>query len=141
MNVECRMSNVSNESERSFPQHCILSSTTLHSRSLPLINFSIYVKSITLLILHFAVLNAQERFISNSCLCHYYNLNKVFKGFVRRNLQLQFTFSLLHNLKLVGQTFFKNIIVRALFVFAYFLRLLKYSPRGSQNCIKCYELQ
>ena len=29
---------VSNESERSFPQHCILSSTTLHSRSLPLIH-------------------------------------------------------------------------------------------------------
>ena len=27
----------SNESERSFPQHCILSSTTLQSRSLPLI--------------------------------------------------------------------------------------------------------
>ena len=27
---------VSNKSERSFPQHCILSSTTLHSRSLPL---------------------------------------------------------------------------------------------------------
>ena len=27
---------VSNESERSFPQHCILSSITLHSRSLPL---------------------------------------------------------------------------------------------------------
>ena len=27
---------VSNESERSFPQHCILSSTTLHSRPLPL---------------------------------------------------------------------------------------------------------
>ena len=27
---------VSNESERSFPQHCILSLTTLHSRSLPL---------------------------------------------------------------------------------------------------------
>ena len=26
------------ESERSFPQHCILSSTTLHSRSLPLID-------------------------------------------------------------------------------------------------------
>ena len=28
--------NVSNKSERCFPQHCILSSTTLHSRSLPL---------------------------------------------------------------------------------------------------------
>ena len=27
---------VSNESERSIPQHCILSSTTLHSRSVPL---------------------------------------------------------------------------------------------------------
>ena len=30
------MKYVSNESERSFPQRCVLSSTTLHSRSIPL---------------------------------------------------------------------------------------------------------
>ena len=43
---------VSNESERSFPQHCILSSTTLHSRSLPLMQTITYFKYMYAVFLH-----------------------------------------------------------------------------------------
>ena len=65
---------VSNESERSFPQHCILSSTTLHSRSVPLsdpprtdgnarfITLPLKPSTDTCCQTYFCVINLQQRF-------------------------------------------------------------------------------
>ena len=74
---------VSNESERSFPQHCILSSTTLHTRSLPL-NFNSQRKDAVLKTLNIKKLsNPAEKFIfnKNSAFSKFYFWNQ-FHGYI-----------------------------------------------------------
>ena len=96
---------VSNESEKSFPQHCILSSTTLHSRSLPLI------LKISLLFLSKKVTFAEKQQIKFSAIKTWIKhtvVNLIFRSLIRKQIYVRIIIIIIFHLKKISNTRLKN---------------------------------